>query len=164
MLEESLANELIRAFSTQAEEPVIPEAEATTPDVPGSPHDEIIAKMLEIGRLQKFLTEREYPMEGYRLDAVWRRVEKAVPTYVFEVHIGGDLHRSLAKLKHAFDIWNSNIFLVANKQHRKDADRLLSGLFHEIRDRLKFIETEKVDELLRQKRGVHDLEAELGIW
>ncbi|MBE0415242.1 MAG: EVE domain-containing protein [Dehalococcoidia bacterium] len=163
MLEEGLANELVRAFSKEAREPLFAVAETEALGVPPNPHDEIIAKLLEIGRLQKFLTEKEYDMEGYRLDAVWRRVEKAVPTYVFEVHIGGDLHRSLAKLKHAFDIWNSNIFLVASKEDRKNADRLLSGLFHEIRDRLRFIELEKVDELLKQKKGVHDLEAELGI-
>lgn len=163
MLEEGLAKELVMALSKEAPESLLPLPETQALHMPPSPHDETIAKLLEIGRLQKFLTEKEYDMEGYRLDAVWRRVEKAVPTYVFEVHIGGDLPRSLAKLKHAFDIWNSNIFLVANKENRKNADRLLSGLFHEIRGRLKFIELEKVDELLKQKRGVRDLEAEIGI-
>jgi len=102
-------------------------------------------------------------MEGNRLDAVWRRVERAVPAYVFEVHFGGDLHRALAKLKHAFDIWNSNIFLIADKEDKKNADKLLSGLYHEIRNKLRFIGVEKVDELLKQKKSLRDLEEDLGI-
>jgi hypothetical protein len=45
-------------------------------------------------------------MDGTRLDAVWRRVEKSVPTYVFEIQVGGDIYHAIAKLKHAYDLWN----------------------------------------------------------
>jgi hypothetical protein len=50
-----------------------------------------------------------------KLDVAWRRVEKGSPTYVFEVQIGGDLYHAIGKLKHAHDLWNSNIFLVTTK-------------------------------------------------
>ena len=102
-------------------------------------HDELKAKIAEMGRIQKFLAEVEYPMEGTRLDVVWRRVEKSVPTYVFEVQVGGDIYHALAKLKHAYDLWNSRIYLVAGPGDKDKAESLLSGTFHEIRDRLAFI-------------------------
>ncbi len=43
-------------------------------------HKEIKQKLVEMGKIQKFLAEAEYPMDGSRLDVVWRRVEKSVPT------------------------------------------------------------------------------------
>ena len=74
-------------------------------------HSRIQEIIFEIGKLNRLISEKEYPMENERLDVVWRRVEKSVPTYVFEVQIGGDIYHALGKLKHAFDLWNSNIFL-----------------------------------------------------
>jgi hypothetical protein len=70
----------------------------------------------EIGKLQGFIAEMEYPMEGEKLDVVWRRVVGSVPTYVFEIQIGGDVYHALGKLKHAWDLWNSNIFLITDKE------------------------------------------------
>lgn len=126
-------------------------------------HEELKARIAEMGRIQKFLAEVEYPMEGTRLDVVWRRVEKSVPTYVFEIQVGGDMYHALAKLKHAYDLWNSRIFLVAGAADKNRAESLLSGTFHEIRDRLAFIEIEKVQELYTRKKAYRDLERDVGI-
>ena len=54
-------------------------------------HKEIKQKLIEIGKLQNYIAEEEYPFDLGRLDVVWRRVERSVPTYVFEVNIKGDL-------------------------------------------------------------------------
>lgn len=110
-------------------------------------HGEMKRKLVEMGRIQKFLAEDEYPMDGTRLDVVWRRVERSVPTYVFEVQVGGDVYHALAKLKHAYDLWNSRIFIVAAELEKAKVDSLTSGTFHEIRERLKFIEIDQVGEL-----------------
>ena len=126
-------------------------------------HKELQHKLVEIGKLQKFLAEAEYPFDIGRLDVVWRRIERSVPTYVFEVQIGGDLYHALVKLKHAFDLWNSRLFLIVSQADREKAGNLLSGSFHEIRDRVKFIELDKVDELYKRKRSYLDFEKELGI-
>ncbi len=126
-------------------------------------HEELKAKIAEMGRIQKFLAEVEYPMEVTRLDVVWRRVEKSVPTYVFEIQVGGDIYHALAKLKHAYDLWNSRIFLVAGPGDREKADSLLSGTFHEIRDRIAFIEIEKIQELYTKRKAYRDLEENVGI-
>lgn len=126
-------------------------------------HGDLKKWLVEIGRLQKFIAEEEYPFDIGRLDVVWRRVEKSVPTYVFEVQIGGDIYHALAKLKHAFDLWNSHIFLVAAREDYEKVGQLTSGTFHEINDQVKFLERNKVRELYLLKKKYRDLEKTLGI-
>jgi hypothetical protein len=46
------------------------------------------------------------------------------------------MYQALAKLKHAYDIWNSNIYLVLHDASKKQLEELLSGTFHEIQDRV----------------------------
>ncbi len=94
---------------------------------------------------------------------MWRRVLNSVPTYVFEIQIGGDIYHALGKLKHAFDLWNSHIFIVASEAERDKVENLLSGTFHEIGSRINFIELRQVEELYKRKKSYLDFEKELGI-
>lgn len=98
-----------------------------------------------------------------KLDVVWRRVEKGSPTYVFEVQVGGDLYHAIGKLKHAHDLWNSNIFLITTKNDVAKARELLSGTFHEIERKIRVIEIEKINELFKLKKAYKDFEEQLGI-
>jgi len=157
-------------YTTEAIE--LPQISETTPELVSTlgktkeslpSHDKLKEILVEIGRLQKFIAEPEYSFDIGRLDVVWRRVELSVPTYVFEVQVGGDVYHALAKLKHAFDLWNSHIYLVAPQAELNKADNLLSGTFHEISTQIKFIELDKVEELYERKRAYLDLERELGI-
>ena len=156
LIGEELVNEMMEAFIPEARPEIFEKK-------PVSLHDEIKAKLVEIGRLQKLIAESEYSVDIGRLDVVWRRVERAVPTYVFEVQIGGDLYHAIGKLKHAYDVWNSNICLVVADEDVHKARELLTGMFHEIRGKIKIVEVKKIDELLRRKKSYRDLEAELGI-
>jgi len=126
-------------------------------------HDDIKTKLLEIGRLQKMVSESEYDMDGGKLDVVWRRVEKGSPTYVFQIQVGGDLYHAIGKLKHAHDLWNSNIFLVLTESDVAKAQELLTGTFHEIRGKIRIVETEKINELFKRKKAYRDYESQLGI-
>jgi predicted RNA-binding protein len=126
-------------------------------------HGNIQDKLLKIGQLQDFIVEKEYPFDIGKLDVVWRRVINSVPTYVFEIQVGGDIYHALGKLKHAYDLWNSHIFLVASQNDHKKVNNLLSGTFHDINDRIKYIELEKVEELYKRKKAYFDLEKVLGI-
>jgi predicted RNA-binding protein len=128
-----------------------------------SMHDNLKEKLLIIGGLQKFIAEKEYKLDGGRLDVTWRRVERGVPTYVFEIQIGGNINDALAKLKHAFDLWNSRLYLIAKMEDREKVNNLLEGTFHEIRDHLKFITPEEVRELYKLKLDLHKLEDRIGI-
>ena len=119
--------------------------------------------LVEIGSLQKFIAEPEFPMENRRLDVVWRRVQRSVPSFVFEVQVSGNLSEAMAKLKQARDLWNSNVCLVGKQEHRPTVNQLLSGAFHEIQDRLRFIELSQVEELYQRKRAYRELESQFGI-
>lgn len=126
-------------------------------------HSELQDVVFQIGKLNRLISEKEYPMENERLDVVWRRVEKSVPTYVFEIQIGGNIYNALGKLKHAYDLWNSNIFLILREEDMENAEYLLSGTFHEIRDKIKKITVAKIHELYKQKRKWIDIEREVGL-
>ena len=154
-MDEELALQLVSQFGQPPEAPAKP--------LPPSEHARLVEWLVEVGRLQKFIAEKEYRMGAERLDVVWRKVAESVPTFVFEVQIGGDPYHALGKLKHAFDIWNSRIFLVAREQDRAKATTLLSGTFHEIQPHLRFVEVRQVEELLQRKRSFKDLENQLGL-
>lgn len=155
LLEDDLARQVISQF--------LPVSEFEQAERPLSLHEELKQKLIEIGKLQGYIAEPEYPFDIGKLDVVWRRVERSVPTYVFEVQVGGDIYHALAKLKHAFDLWNSHIFIVASQADLSKIGNLLSGTFHEIINQLKPIELEKIEELHKRKRAYLDLEKELGI-
>ncbi|MBN2019744.1 MAG: hypothetical protein JW749_05910 [Sedimentisphaerales bacterium] len=126
-------------------------------------HSQIQEMIFQIGRMNRLISEKEYPMENERLDVVWRRVERSSPTYAFEIQIGGDLYHALGKLKHAFDLWNSNIFLVVADKEMDKVAPLLAGTFHEIQDKVKILTSEVVSELYTQKKTWVDIEKKVGL-
>jgi len=174
-LEPAIAEELLRALPSNAPHDLVLRQAAVartraTEVCPaaalpsaGNPHDHSQWLLAEIGRMQQFLAETEYPLENKRLDVVWRCVQRSVPSYVFEVQIAGNLTEAMAKLKRAYELWNSNIFLAGMEENRSAADQLLSGTFHEIQQRLRFIELGQVESLYQAKRAYRELESQLGI-
>ena len=134
-----------------------------SPDPSKIDHDELKLILCQIGRMQGYIADEEYRMESTFLDAVWRRVQRSVPTFVFEVQIGGDIYHAMAKLKHAFDLWNSNIFLVATLADKKKYQELISGTFHEVENVMRFINAGAIKELYSKKLAYREIELELGI-
>jgi predicted RNA-binding protein len=128
-----------------------------------TPHEDIKKSLVEIGKMQGYIAEPEYPCDGNRLDVVWKKLDRAVPTRVFEIHVSGDIYHALGKLKHASDLWNSHIFIVAPEVERDKVNNLLSGTFHEIGSHISFIEIKQVEELYKRKKSYLDFEKELGI-
>lgn len=174
-LEPSIAEELLRFLPSSApQDLVLPvpvglraynpsPAPQSTPPGQQSLHDRGKWLLAEIGRMQKYITQIEFPLENKRLDVVWRRVQRSVPSFVFEVQVGGNLTEALGKLKQAFELWNSNLFLVGQGDHRSAAAQLLEGTFHEISQRVKFIELDRIEDLYQRKRAYRELEGQLGI-
>jgi hypothetical protein len=119
-------------------------------------HEGLQQKLLDIGKLQKYVADKEYTFDLGKLDVVWRRIERSVPTYVFEIQIGGDVYHALAKLKHAYDLWNSHLFLIASEADCNKAKRLLSGIFHEISNRVRLIQPQKIEDLYNRKKAYLD--------
>jgi predicted RNA-binding protein len=132
------------------------------PEKPTSLHNKIRDMLYEVGKLENRFPEREYNVDG-KLDVIWRRTEKSVPSHAFEVQVGGDVYHALAKLKHAFDMWNSKLFLVITEKDRETVHELLGGSFHEIRSNLKVVMVDKVEHLYQIQVEDRRLRTELGI-
>lgn len=147
--------ELLGEFST------ISQPEQT--EVSSPTHKNIQKFLQEIGKLQNYIANSEFAMGTERLDVVWRRLPESVPTYVFEVQVGGDIYHALGKLKHAYDLWNSRIFLVASMDDWATVNQLLSGTYHEIKSIVRFINIDKIINLHTVKQNAYQIEKELGI-
>lgn len=133
---------------------------------PTNLHDEIKQKLKEIGDIEGFLSQTEYTIPGYTFDVVWRsaNVVGGVPKYVFEVQIGGDIKHALTNLKHAFDAWGfPKLFLIAEENDIGKAAQLMSGAFHEIKERLKLVPVEKIVKLHELQVEDNKLKKEIGI-
>lgn len=125
-------------------------------------HDELKEKIYEIGKV-KYISEKEYSMDGANLDVVWRKVVGSVPTYAFEIQIGGNFYQALAKLKHASDIWNSKIYIVIKKEDRPRLSRLLVGTFHEIKEEINIVPVERVEELFKKTLEAQKVQKEMNL-
>lgn len=126
-------------------------------------HDQIKEKLFEIGKLENFISEKEYLLDGEKLDVAWRRVVRGVPTKVFEVQIGGSIHQALSKLKHAFDLWNSEPFLIIDEKSKRKAKELLAGTFHELEPHVKVVPLDKVNQLYKALAGEKSIKEEFGL-
>lgn len=174
-LESALAQQLSRLTPTSRADDLVmvpaigpaagslPESEPLT--IPRSDvHGKTQNLISEIGRLQKFVVETEVPLENRRVDVVWRRVQRSAPSYVFEVQVSGNITEAMSKLKYAYEVWNSHIFLVGKPEHKSSALQLCDGAFHEIRERVRFLELAQVEELHRRKTAYREYEDQLGIF
>jgi predicted RNA-binding protein len=127
-------------------------------------HDSIIEIIASVGKWEGKYSDVEYPIGNLgRLDAVWKRIKTGNPSYAFEVQIKGNFYQALAKLKHAFDLWNSIPVLVTTEQYVIQAEELLSGSFHEMRKQAKIINYEKIQELFLLEKKLHELKDELDL-
>lgn len=150
-----LPNELAQLVVAPLREQARPPAELQ------SLHESLVGQIIEIGRLQGHLCQPNYRAGPFRLDVVWRRLPQSVPGYVFEVQVEGNLSEALARLKHAFDLWNSHIYLIARASDRDRVADLLSGAFHEIQPHLILAEAQVIEDLAHLKERVRALEADL---
>jgi len=126
-------------------------------------HNEIRDMICEIGGLEGWISEVEYPIDKMRLDVVWRRIRAGNPSYAFEVQVGGNFFEALTKLKHAWDKWNSRPFLVTTEKYELEAKQLLEGSFHEIEHVARIVNWKKIRDLYETEKKARDLKNEIGV-
>ncbi len=126
-------------------------------------HDQVKQMLFELGRMEGRVSEKEYRINGERIDVAWKRIELGAPYAVFEVQIGGNFYEALAKLKHAWDKWNSRPFLVTTDQFKGRALEWIRGSFHEIQRELRVVDCDKVVALYEAVKRAGSLKEELGI-
>ena len=130
---------------------------------PISQHDETKEMLYEIGKMEGKVPEKEYRIDSEKIDVAWKRIAAGNPQAVFEVQIGGNFYEALAKLKHAWDIWNSRPYLVTTEQYKGKALQWLNGSFHEIESEVTIIACDRVRELYDAVRKAKEIESEFGI-
>ncbi len=126
-------------------------------------HNEIRDMIRAIGGFLGKVSDTEYPIDSYRLDAAWRRIKAGNPSHVFEVHFGGNFFEALTKLKHSWDKWNSKPFLVTTDKFQEKAEQLLEGSFHEMKDVIRIVNWKKIVTLHKLEKEVSKIKTEMKI-
>ena len=134
-------------------------------DIRSPRHKDLVEIVYNMGQLQGKYPYKEEPINGNRIDVVWRKVSRkdAAPYIAFEIHIKGDLYADLVKLKHAYDIWNAIPVLILPRKKIDQAKRWIEGSFHEIAENFKIVPIEEIVKFYEKKREVKDIERKLGI-
>lgn len=131
---------------------------------PAVPDHDLIKKIIyKIGEMQNRFPDKEYPIENRRIDVVWRRTPKSMPSVAFEVQIGGSIFEALSKLKHAFDLWNTIPVLITTDDQINEANRWIEGSFHELKHVFRVISWKDISEFYEIKQKAKDFEKRLGI-
>jgi len=131
--------------------------------LPVSQHGLVRDMIHEIGEFEGRISEREYPINHWYLDVVWKRIKTGLPTHAFEVQIKGNFYEALTKLKHAFDKWNCTLMLVTTEKYEKEATQLLEGSFHEMREKTKIINWRKIEKLHESEKKIRKIKNEIGL-
>jgi len=132
-------------------------------ETPPTLHTKIRDMLIQIGEMENRVPLKQYPMDDHLLDVVWKRIETGNPAYVFEIQVGGDIYQALVKLKHAFDLWNSDLFLVLTEKDLSMARQLINGAFHEIKERIRILLATDVERLHRLHRQIAKVKKETGL-
>jgi predicted RNA-binding protein len=126
-------------------------------------HDQIVDAIYAIGELIGYRPEKKYRHERYEFDVVWHRPPRIGPKYVFEVHVKGSLEAALLRLKHAYDIWESQIFLVSTEVGLEEAESKFLGELHELKDKVTLLNIENVEEFYKFKGKFEWIERKFGL-
>jgi len=140
-------------------ETTIPEAEMEIIKLPK--HNELRDMILEIGNLEGKIAEVEYQIDNWRLDAVWKSIPTGNPKWAFEVQLKGNFYEALAKLKHAWDKWNSKPVLITTDSDAALARILIEGSFHEMKEDARIITWQKIMELNKYVKEVNRIKSEI---
>jgi len=152
--------------------PIRDEIRADTPlaEVKGAliTHRDFQEAIAEIGKLQYYHTQLEYPIElsgeSKNLDVVWKREISGVPTFAFEVEISGGVERAIARLKFAYTRWNSRPRLVTPREFFKKVNNIILTEDRNFSQQFKIYEPTRITELLTKKRDLKSLEQNLDIY
>lgn len=126
-------------------------------------HDDIVDVIYALGELIGYKPERKMRHEGYEFDVVWNKPPRIGPKYVFEVHMKGSLEAALLRLKHAYDLWESQIFLVSTEESLKEAQSKFLGELHELKDKVILLDVKNVKEFYDFKGKFEWLERKFGL-
>lgn len=126
-------------------------------------HDEVVDAIYALGELIGYKPDKKWRHGRYEFDVVWHKPPRIGPKYVFEVHLRGSLEAALLRLKHAYDLWGSQLFLVSTENQLKDAQAKFLGELHELKDKVTLLEIKTVEEFYNFKGKFEWLERKFGL-
>ncbi len=121
-----------------------------------SDHKHVVECLKEIGNLFGYRVETEFedPQHLYRYDVGWFREAAVVPSKIFEIVDSNTIDKALARLKHAYDVWQKHdgLYIVVTDVHNlkrvnKLIEHSLTGAFHELKGIVKPLIASEVIEL-----------------
>jgi hypothetical protein len=132
------------------------------------PHRDLQEQIAEIGKLQYYYTEFEYPIElpkeRKNIDVVWKREMSGVPTFAFEIELSGMIERAVDRLKFAYQNYNSRPRLIIPNEKMSRVQDILSSDRTDFRKGLKIYEPNQIKQLLETKRQLKNLEQSLELY
>jgi len=131
-------------------------------------HRNLQESIAEMGKLQTYYTQIEYPIElpgeEKNIDVVWKREIAGVPTFAFEIELSGGIERAIARLKFAYTRWNSRPRIVIPEQFSKKVNNIIATEDRNFAEEFKLYEPKQVVQLLNKKRDLKNFEQNLGIY
>lgn len=131
-------------------------------------HRDLQNKIAEIGKLQFYYTELEYPVElsneRKNLDVVWKREIDGMPTYAFEVELSGTFEKAVDRLKFAFQKWNSRPRIIVPKKFVKKVYNVVDISGRDFSENIKIYEPLEIFKLWNKKRELKSTEQNLEIY
>ncbi|HXG51492.1 MAG TPA: hypothetical protein VNN77_08835 [candidate division Zixibacteria bacterium] len=132
------------------------------------PHRRLQEILAEVGRLQHYHSQLEYPIapEGSRktLDVVWKREMSGVPAFAFQVEFSGAVEQAVLRLKFAYDNWNSRPCIVAPSDVHRPILDIVSSQPAAFAASVRLCSDGQILELHRRKQELRSLEQQLGIY
>ncbi|MEM2918862.1 MAG: EVE domain-containing protein [Candidatus Altiarchaeota archaeon] len=131
-------------------------------------HKKLQEWIAEIGKLQFYYTEVEYPIElpseRKSIDVVWKREINGAPTFTFEIELSGMVEKAIERLKFAFARWNSRPRIIAQEELFKRINNLLFNTDKDFKKEIKIYSPQQILDLLNKKRAVRITEQNLKIY
>jgi len=126
-------------------------------------HERIVNIIYALGEIIGYEPAKKWRHEGYEFDVVWHKPPRVGPKYVFEVHLRGSLEAALLRFKHAYDLWESNIFLVSTEDQLIRAKDKFLGELHELKDKITLLTIEEIRSFYEFKGKFEWLERKFGL-
>ena len=126
-------------------------------------HEELKQKIFDIGQIQNYYPETEFPLvSGGKVDVVWKYTKEGVPSFVFEIELSNNFGNALSRLEIAFRSWNASLRLIGRKEKREKIETMVKYKERNFRNAFIFIEVEKLTDFYKKKYEFKKMEKELG--
>ena len=114
--------------------------------------EEVVRRLTEIAEILNYYPVNNYDTGTYKITQLWWESQEEyneglAPLAAFETN--KNTEQTLAKLKHAKDKWRGiKLYIITNnKEEEKQIQKALKGSFHELKNKIKTITKQEINQL-----------------